>query len=126
MALQYDANFDNPTLDINLPEAITDKNVNKATQPVANSNGSGGFNFGEAIGAVLGQLENGINIWKEVDSLTGGAASKSNTEEVKKTAPVVVSPTNPSFVFGLSTTQLLLIAGGLAAIIILPRVLKRI
>jgi hypothetical protein len=123
MALQYDQNYDNPTLDINLPEALTAQNIDAVTQPVANQNGSGGFSFGNAIKGVLDLLDNGIEIYNKVNTVIDGASAKNNAND-QKVAPVTVSSNNPSFILGLSTNQLLLIAGGLAAVLILPRLLR--
>lgn len=122
--LTYDQNYNNPTIDINLPDAVTPQNVDNLTQPIAKSGGSSGFNFNDAISGVLGLLDNGLAVYNHVNDTIGNAAAKSNAEN-QKVAPTVISAGNPAFVFGLSTNQLLLIAGGLAAILIVPRLLRR-
>lgn len=124
MALRYDANYDNPTLDFDLPEAVTASNVNSLTQPVANAkNASSSFNFNDAIHNVLSLLDDGLSIYSKVNDITDQAASK-NADQQQRVSPVTVSAAQPSFVLGLSTNQLLWIAGGLALVLILPRLSK--
>lgn len=123
MSLSYDANFDNPTLDISLPEALTAQNVDAMTQPTAKVANTGGFSWTDAVKNVLSLLDQGAQTYAAVDAAIGGAEAQQRQEI--KPAVVTVAPSNPAFVFGLSTPQLLLIAGGLAAVLILPRLLRK-
>lgn len=123
MPFNYEtATYDSPELDVNLDQALS-SNGQSNTQPVANRNTSSGFNFGDAINSVLQTLDNGLSIYNKVNETVGTAQAQA---QAKKTAAqaVTVSPANPSFILGLSTNQLLLIAGGLAAILIIPRLVK--
>ncbi len=124
MPLNYNDLYDSPSIDINLPDPITAENVNSQTQPTAKQNASSGFSLNDALKNVLGLLDNGLAIYDSINNKIGGAAEKT-AESQQQPKQVVVSAAQPAFVFGLSTNQLLLIAGGLAALLILPRVLKK-
>ena len=119
-----DGSFNAPSIDLDLGSAVTPDNINDLTQPVANQNGSGGFSFNDALNGVLNLFNKGVEVYKSVDDVIGGAASQ-NAQAVQTATPTrIYLPQQPSVVFGLSTNQLLLIAAGLAAVVILPRLAK--
>ncbi len=123
MPFNYDSStYDSPELDVNVQAAIDA--APSIVQPVANRNASSGFSFDNAINGVLGLLDNGLNIYNKVSDTIGTAQAQAQAKKTNAKA-VTISPNNPSFVFGLSTTQILLIAGGLAALLIIPRLVKR-
>lgn len=109
--------YSQPTINIDIPDL-----PDLETQPAANANGSNGFNVSGALQNVLNLLDGGFQIYKSVNDKIGLATSQSKVEPKPQ---VTVSAANPSVVFGLSTGQLLLIAGGLAALLIVPRLLRK-
>lgn len=121
--LSYDSGYDSPTIDLNLPAALTAADLD-FSKPASNQNNSSGNTVKSAVDNVLALLEGGAAAYDIVNSKIAGASDKANAQQ-QLTAPVVVSPGNPAFVFGLSTNQLLLIAGGLAAVLILPRLFRK-
>lgn len=126
MALTYDPDsFDSPTLPLDLGAAVTAENIDALTKPVANQNNSGGSTFQNAIDNVLDLFEGGKRIYDGVQETIGTAKAQAAAKKAAATQTVVVSPGNASLVLGLNTTQLALIAGGLAVLLILPRLMRR-
>lgn len=116
--------FDSPTLPLDLGVAVTSDNIDALTQPVANQNNSSGT-FQNAIDNVLHLFENGKAIYDGVQDTIGTAKAQAAAKKAAATQTVIVSPNNPSIVFGLNTTQLLLIAAGLTALLVIPRLLRK-
>ncbi len=112
--------FDNPSLDVDLPTALSREQVDNLTQPTANANGSSGFTVNGALNSILELFDGGYQVYKSVTDKIGTGSTTQETPQ-----KVVVSAAQPAVVFGLSTNQLLLIAGGLAAILVIPRLLRK-
>lgn len=112
-----------PTIDLNLPDALTPQNIDRETQPQANFNQTNGSTVTDALNGVLNLLDNGFKVYQNISDKIG--TSKVEKQIQKAQLATVSAAQQPSVnVLGLSTNQLLLIAVGLAAIIVLPRLMK--
>lgn len=119
--------FNQPSLDLpDLGNPITADNVNGITQPVANQNGSGIIQTAnDALKGLLGLFDTGYQVYQDVNQKTGGASAQVSQNVTAPSVVRVGTQQQPAFVLGLSVNQILLIAGGLAAILIIPRLIKR-
>lgn len=124
--LNYDpSTYDSPTLPLDLGVAVTSENIDDLTAPVSNQNGSSKSTFQNAIDNVASLFHNGLDIYNSVQQTVGTAKAQAAAKKNAASQTVVVSPSNPSVVFGLSTPQILLVVGGLAALLIIPRLLRK-
>lgn len=125
MALRYDPDsFDSPTLPLDLGVAVTSENIDALTQPVKKQNGSSGSTFQNAIDNVLDLFDNGKKIYDGVMDTIGTAKAQA-AQKKAQAQTVVVAPANASVILGLNTNQLILITVGLAALVVVPKLLRR-
>ncbi len=128
--LTYDGgSYDSPSIDLNLPAALTANDFNAPVTPAANQNQSQGFNFNDAISNVLKLFDTGVQVYKSVDQVTAGAAS-SNANEQKNAAQAQAQAAQAQVITISGTLQkyqnyLIIAAVGLAAVLIIPRLIKR-
>ncbi len=121
--LNLNSMYDNPSIGLDLGDALTASDVDALTQPTANQNGSSGFSVNNALNGILNLFDRGFEVYQSVTNKigTGQQADNANTQPNR----VVVSAAQPAVVFGLSTNQLLLIAAGLTAVLVIPRLLRK-
>jgi hypothetical protein len=126
--LTYDESFggnvDQPTLPIDFGTSVEDQ-IN--AKPISNVNGTGGFNWNDALKSVVNMFDSGLDAYNSVQTSIGQAQIKqSQTQaQVSTTRQTLAPAATAPMVMGLNQTQMLWIAGGLAAVLVVSMISRR-
>jgi len=119
MSLLLEDNVSSPTLPLDFGAAVTPESL-QPISPTANQNGTSGFSWDAAVNSVLKMFDTGVNVYNEVQNKVGAAQVNAAQQQqtVSTQRQIVVPATQQPLILGLNQTQLLWIAGGLGAILV--------
>lgn len=116
-------------IDFGVP--LTAESLYAQTQPTANTNGTSGFSFNDAVNSILGMFDKGVEAYQSVNTAIGqtkanAEANKAVVAKAKQVnAPQVLPANDASIIPGVSNTTLLWVAGGLTAVLLISMFRRR-